>query len=174
MKKFLTLMLALALALTAVSALASSPTVPSKTDSTPAEETEEFSLWIDATKADLANAEIDKLNDAGIEYFGAAGDAIAAILGEGEYEVNEFAAVSASNSDAIEGDTVTVTLAFATPYEAGAKVAVLIGIVGDEEIAWNVYEGTGVEGGAVSFELPATVAADIENGSALIAVVNAK
>ncbi len=172
MKKFLALMLTLALALTAVSALASSPTVPGKTDSTPAEE--EFSLWIDATKADLANAEIDKLNDAGIEYFGAAGDAIAAILGEGEYEVNEFAAVSASNSDAIEGDTVTVILAFATPYEVGTKVAVLIGIVGDEGIAWNVYEGTGVEDGAVSFELPATVAADIENGSALIAVVNAK
>lgn len=170
MKKFLAVLLTLALMMTAVSALAASANLNGKTDTT-VEDNDEFAIWIDEGKADIANAEIDKLNASSVaEYFGKA-DEIAAILGEGEYAVNEFAGVGASNADAIEGDSITVSLAFASDYAEGDTVAVLMGVVDGENIDWNVFPGT-IVNGAVQFDLSAEVAAAAEAGTVLIAIVS--
>ena len=85
--------------------------------------------------------------------------------------MNEFAGVGASNADAIEGDSITVSLAFASDYAEGDTVAVLMGVVDGENIDWNVFPGTIVDG-AVQFDLSAEVAAAAEAGTVLIAIVS--
>lgn len=145
MKKFLAALLALALMMTVVSALATEDAAPSKT-------IDALTPMIDESKADIVNAEIDKLNEKGVdEYFGK-GDEISAIMGEGEYNVHEFAALIFAEYTG-EDDEVLVKLPFPTPYEEGSTVAVMIGIYG-EPIEWTAYEGTVIADGIVQFKMP--------------------
>ena len=65
---------------------------------------------------------------------------------------------------------VAVSGNFATPYTQGEKVAVLIGIVENNQVAWTVYEGIGQADGSVKFVVDAATALKIQNGTALVAV----
>lgn len=193
MKKLTAILLVLVLALTTVAAFATesktvddlnkstttktTTTKKTTTTSTTREEEEEdeaFLLWVtkEAALVEKANEEIAKLKDAGVaEYFGKA-DEIAAILGEGEYDVHEFWPVRAIHSELVKG-SATVELTFATPYEKDAKVALLIGLANGESIAWTVLEGTVADdNGTVTFSVSADLAKQIEENTALLAVVS--
>jgi len=145
MKKFLAVLLALALMMTVVSALAEEAAAPSKT-------IDALIPTIDESKVETANEEIDKLNQEGVvDYFGK-GDEIAALLGEGEYVCHEMYPLIFPEYTG-ENDPVLVQLPFPTPYEEGATVAVMVGIYG-EPIEWTTYEGTVIAEGLVQFEMP--------------------
>ncbi|MBQ9264165.1 MAG: hypothetical protein IJ189_08160 [Clostridia bacterium] len=186
MKKFVALMLALVLALTAVAAIAeTTKSVTSgdtnKTTTTPAKTTKTtttttttdtapaFYIMISrsASRVAKANEEIAKLAEAAnvAEYFGKA-EEIAAILGEGEYKVNELWPVIAANYDESMGDIVA-TFTFATPYEDGEKVAVLLSVDGE----WSVFEGEAKDG-AITVTLDAATVEKVVESGALIAIVN--
>lgn len=171
MKKFLAILVALTLMLTAVTAFAA----PSKTpgDLVTVDGNDSLIIFFpqDDESIQLAEDEAEKLSDAGVdEYFGKA-DEIAAILGKGPYEVNEFWTVGVKGANTVDGD-VTRVIKFPTPYEADAKVAVLIGLVNGENIAWSVYEGTGTEDGGVEITFDKDILVKIEDGTALLAVVS--
>ena len=70
-----------------------------------------------------------------------------------------------------------------TPYEAGEKVAVMIGLVtenenGETTVAWKVFEGVGIAAeqvedmGSIEVELDAETVLAIENDIALLAIVS--
>ncbi|MBR1585182.1 MAG: hypothetical protein IJ662_06560 [Clostridia bacterium] len=170
MKKFLALLVALTMMLTAVSALATSSI--DVTDLTE-EETEFTTILDDEESIALVNDELTKLTEAEDpnDYF-KKGDEIAAIIGEGPYNVFEMVAFTISDAEALAGRDLEWS--FATSYEEGTVVAVLIGIVGeaDEEIEWNVYEGTVDELGHVHVTLDAEILEQIEDGTALIAIAS--
>lgn len=186
MKKFIALLLVLALSLTSVAALAAdsrgtgdmnktetkkTTTKKTTTTTTPADTTEDesFMLWVtkEASLVEKANEEIAKLQKVGVaEYFGKA-DEIAAILGEGEYNVHEFSAVRASNADKVKG-SATVAMTFAANYEEGSQVAVMI----NAGSGWNVMPGSVKAGGAVEFSVGADLAKEIEDNTGLLAIVS--
>ena len=66
---------------------------------------------------------------------------------------------------------VTVSMQFATAYEEGQKVLVLIGLISEENIAWKAFDGESVNGG-VQVGLPEEIIMQIQNGKALMAVVS--
>ena len=66
---------------------------------------------------------------------------------------------------------MTVNMQFATAYEEGQKVLVLIGLISEESIAWKAFDGESVNGG-VQVELPEEIIMQIQNGKALMAVVS--
>ena len=131
-----------------------------------------FSL-VPAKDQATAEAELKKVQDAKTleAYFGEeAAKAIVAILGENaEISLDEFLAVVAEGYEDGMG-AATVSAKLATPYEKGEKVAASIGIPKDGAYAWNVYEGEGLEDGAVQFIVDAETMLAVLNGSALFAI----
>ena len=190
MKKLLALLLVFILALTSVTALAAkspnSSDLNKKTNNNSSsnnegdegdetdEGEEQFAIWVstDAARIAKANDEIAKLAEGVESFFGAETFAkIAAILGEGEYDVHEFQPLEAAHADKIEGDEAAVSIPFATPYPAGSDLAVVIGIGG----IWNVMAGSAGDGqGTVSFSISAQLAAEVEAGEAYAAIVSKK
>ena len=133
------------------------------------EEDESFMIWTvqEAALVEKVNnliKEMEGKNPA--EVFGKA-DEIAAILGEGPYNVHEIAAVRASNADKVKG-SAKVSMSFPAKYEKGTKVAVVI----DAGKGWNVMSGSVKAGSAVEFSVAADLAQDIEDNSRLLAVVS--
>ena len=70
---------------------------------------------------------------------------------------------------------VTVSMQFATAYEEGQKVLVLIGLIQEEKddrsIAWKAFDGKGVKGG-IQVKLPEKFIMQIQAGVALLAIVS--
>ena len=95
-------------------------------------------------------------------------------LGAENVTVNEFVPVVVDNYNAELGN-VKVSFKFSTPYEAGKKVVVLVGIVDPltGEVEWVALEGegTGVDG-AIAVEFTPEVLEAIQNGTAMMAVVS--
>lgn len=197
MKKIISLLIALVLCLGAASA----EVIPSKTtadmtkfeisgENLPADsgfvfdivtvddvEMEEKYLLYESELAVLAESEsLDA-------YFGAVktqeGEEInlAEVLAAEEVNVHEFWAVYASNYDEAYGD-VTITMYFATPYEAEEKALVLLGIVNEAEdgaqtIEWTAYEAIGVgTEGAIEVVLTPEIILAVQNGNALMAIAS--
>ena len=123
-------------------------------------------------------------------YFGAVTDAagkpvdLKQLVGADKLNVFEFAPLVTSGYKKNYGK-VTAKLLFATPYEVGEKVGVLIGLVntkkdGTQSVKWTAYEGVGVEAdkenvemqGCVQVELEPKTLIAIQEGVALVAIVS--
>ena len=167
MKKLLSLVLALALCLSAVAAVAEA--VPSKTTGDLVEVTAE-GLTIEVND-DAAAPELAKLAAAESiqDYFGdvVTEDGAVAPLAE-NLKIDEFFAIEVSGYT--EGD-VELTISVATPYEAGEEVIVLIGVVEDGIVTWYAFNGVAGEDGVV-VTLPAETMAAINGTTALVAVAS--
>ena len=93
------------------------------------------------------------------EYFKSTGNAsvvddIKAITGK-SFDINEVSPFVVENYDESKGD-IEFTMEFPTEYKAGAKVAVLIGVIDAKgNIEWNVVEGDVQQNGGIKFELKA-------------------
>jgi len=61
---------------------------------------------------------------------------------------------------------------FPTKYTAGQKVVVMIGVQQNGTVSWMSFAGTVLNDGSVSVTLPADVLLRIQNGNAVIAVLN--
>lgn len=121
-----------------------------------------------------ADAELARLKEAGGArgYFGVD---LVPILGEGDYRVYEFAAVAAGNYDRAMG-AITADFAFATPLEAGCKVAVLIGFAvkaddGEAGMEWKAVAGNAQEDSSIEFTVDPETILRIQKEGALMAVV---
>lgn len=192
MKKFACLLFALVLCVTSIVTLAES--VPSKTtaDLTSVDvaaenlpEKSAFSVLLvtdDETEyqklLDIKNAEVTKLTAAErVEAYFGEGIDLKAIVGAEQLNVNEFMPIVISGYEEAYGK-VTLTMLFSTPYEAGEKVAVMIGLVTENTITWKAFEGVGVAGvqveaaGSIQVELDAETILAIQNGTALLAIVS--
>ena len=169
MKKILSLVLALVLVLTAVSALATGskqkPTTKGTTD-------EELGVkFIGDT--DASRAAIDSFR-AAYE----AGDPLSVLpenirsqIPAGRTQINEL--LTAQFEGNISGITkdVLVTVRFETAYEKGSDVTVLLGIL-EDPIDWHTFAGKGQEDGSVQFKVPFAVFQKIMDNPFLIGVVN--
>lgn len=173
MKKVISVLLALLMVGSAFAAFAESPT-GGNFNTVTVQETAAFGFGIMDDEAALAkaNAVIEALAAAEDKaaFFGLA-DELAAILGEGEIKVNELWPVYAENYTEDMG-AQTIELTFATPYEAGQKVAVLISNALDGDLTWKCFEAEATDAGAVAVQLdPATLLA-VQASNALLAVAS--
>lgn len=186
MKKTISILLMIAMLLVAAVAVADTElATPSKTTDDLAEVTATvanpvegknptFSVEAEASseQAAAAEAELTKAQEAGTleKYFGnETASAIKEVLGDGPISLDELLPLVATDYEEGMGD-VAVSGNFATPYTQGEKVAVLIGIVENNQVAWTVYEGIGQADGSVKFVVDAATALKIQNGTALVAV----
>lgn len=182
MKRFISLILTGLLLMGCVSAYAAnSPTVHDTSKITvisspdEIERDEAFELWISTNKehVEKVNRVIEYLQDARniAEYFGVA-DRIAAILGEGKYKMHEMHPVCARNAEVIKSDAVEIALEVASVYDAGEKVAVLIGAYGEEALEWEAFEGVADEDGVIHFEISRACAEAIEQAFGILAILS--
>ena len=196
MKKFVSVILALVLCMSACAMAASVPskntgdmtTVSVASDNIPADSgfafvpvTEESGEEY-ASNYEACTKEIEKMkNSASIEeYFGEVVDkdgnviSLTDILGVDVLNVYEMMPVIVENYDVSYGD-VTFDFQFKTPYSEGEKVLVLIGIEDaiTGAIAWTAFEGVGTgENGAIEVTFNADTMEAIQNNMAFMAVVS--
>ena len=197
MKKLACMLLALLLCLTSVAALAEYTPSKKAADLTKVEVTAEnlpadsgfFSRIVTEDETEyqkqlsICEAEVAKLaaSDSIEAYFGANVD-LKALVAADQLNVFEFKPIVIGGYEAAYGK-VTAKLLFSTPYEAGEKVAVMIGLVtenenGETTVAWKAFEGVGIAAeqveamGGIEVELDAETVLAIENGVALLAVVS--
>ncbi len=181
MKKLIALLLALALTMVSFAAFAA----PSKSgeditevivdpEHPGAPDGPAFFIAISDDPSDIAwaNAELAKMTAAESvqAYFGQEKE-IAALLGDPDYQVNEFWPIIAGNYDKAMGN-VTAKFYFATPYESGAKVAVMIGFGKEEDVIWTTFAGNVLDDGAIQAVLDPDTVMNIQNNGALLAIVN--
>jgi len=173
MKKILALVLALMMALTAFAAIAEDVASPVEeslvgTDNEAVAVTEEVPAFAEAVVAEMAAAVANGESELSVldEDTQAA---VAAIVGE-DAEVSEIVTMTVTGEAADQ----EVTFSFATAYEAGAKVALLVGVPAGEEIEWTAVEGVANEDGTVTATLPAALVAKLADTEAVVMVVNAK
>ena len=132
---------------------------------------------------EVCSQEIEKLvaSTSVEEYFGEVRDtegnvvSLTEALGAENVTVNEFVPVVVDNYNAELGN-VKVSFKFSTPYEAGKKVVVLVGIVDPltGEVEWVALEGEGTgDDGAIAVEFTPEVLEAIQGGTAMMAVVSA-
>ena len=132
---------------------------------------------------EVCSQEIEKLvaSTSVEEYFGEVRDtegnvvSLTEALGAENVTVNEFVPVVVDNYNAELGN-VKVSFKFSTPYEAGKKVVVLVGIVDPltGEVEWVALEGEGTgDDGAIAVEFTPEVLEAIQSGTAMMAVVSA-
>ena len=183
MKKITAFILALLMAMLTVSAFAAGNASPSGDDYNKATTNYTGKSWIFdfSDKEELiawANAEVAKLAEAeSIQAYFGLGDAITAILGEGEYAVNELQPVYAAGYEESMGPQ-EIKLEFATPYKKGTNVAVMLGFkVGEDEngepkMAWNAYAGKVLDGSVIAFNLDPATILRVQENYALLAVIN--
>jgi hypothetical protein len=175
MKKLVSIILVLALCLSAVAALAEA--VPSKTtgDLVSIECDADVSFVID-TDNEWALEELNKLIAAPSipDYFGdvIAEDGAIAPLAD-DKGVDEFFAVEVSNYDEEDGD-VELIMKVPGPYELGEEVTLLVGILEeDNTVSWYSFAGEAIAEDAISVKLPQDAMEMIqEAGTVLFAVVS--
>ena len=172
MKKILAIMFALILG-TACVAYA----VPSKT-------TEDMSTFeIEGSTGDdyfyitpaedqaLAEEELEKLAEAGEdEYFGEAAEAAKKALELDELTTYEFLRIITGNYKPEMGD-VLVHMTFATPFEEGQKVGVMLGYAAEEGNEWTYLEGIGNADEGVDVVIPSDLCQKIQDEGAMLALV---
>lgn len=143
-----------------------------------------------AERIETCQAEITKLASeevAVVDYFADVKDAegnevsLTEMLETETLNVYEFCPFIVENYEEEYGK-VNVTMLFSTPYEAGQKVIVLIGLVsvvdGVQTVEWTAYEGVGIatdaveEQGCIEVELDPEIMKAVQSGVALLAVVS--
>ena len=191
MKKLACMLLALLLCLTSVAALAATPSktaadlnkVDVTAENLPAnsgffirlvkEDEKAYQKNLDACKAEVAKLAAAESVEA---YFGKDVD-LKAIVTANKLNVFEFKPIIAGGYDVSYGK-VTAKMLFSTPYEVGEKVAVMIGLVSENNVAWTAFEGVGIAAaqveaaGSIQVMLKAETVAAIQNGTALVAIVS--
>ena len=121
---------------------------------------------------DLCDRELPKLAGSSVEeYFADIADAAKEIVGEGELQAYEMYGVVASGFKAEDGD-ITITIQFPTPYPAGAKVCVALGLDNGETVDWTAIAGEATDDGSVKFVVDNDTILAIQNGLAMIAVIS--
>ena len=125
---------------------------------------EELVAWANEELAKMAEAESIPA------YFGKA-DEIAAILGDGELTVNEMLPVYAENYEESMGEQ-EIELAFATPYEKDADVAIMLGFKGEEAVEWSAFAGKVLDDSKILFKLDPATILKVQESSALLAVIS--
>lgn len=190
MKKLICLVLALVLCMGAVAAMAApSPTTDDMNETTtnkPKTSTlvvKTIDLNSTEYKAlvEKCLAELEKLenSESVAVYFGEVIDSednkapFAELFGEDALTVCEMMPIVVENYDESLGD-VKITLQFATPFEKGEEVVVLIGLIDGQtgEVEWYALKGVGTGvNGAVEVVVTSKMMVAIQNGQALIAVL---
>ena len=193
MKKILSLVLALAMILTVVSALA----VDSKEDVDPSGSvwpTEEdlkairahnFGLGYGSSSSEEADPEIGitflntipEAANAAVEAIKAAAEnkdlsgAFEGITVDGITEVDEIAAAQFEGDCANVKNEKILNIKFSTPFEAGTEVKVLIGFIGEDGVEWEQpFTGTVKDDTSIDVTVPAAVFNKAENNPFLIVV----
>ena len=178
MKKLFSLVLTLALLLTAVSAFAAgSKEEPSGggTVVPVTEETPEIGIsFIDDTDASAA----------AIKAFGEAKDAgdvlaplpedVSALVPEGFGTINDLKTAQFDGEVDKVTEDMLINVMFETPYAEGQKVIVLIGILpeAEGEIEWKVFEGVGKADGSVDVTVTKDVFEKVKTNPFLIGVIS--
>ena len=191
MKKFMCVLLTMALALTAVTAFAATPSkTTANTTRVVRNSAEGQGVLVFVTEdAEEVLAEIAKVftavntdGMAPIEYFPEdVQAAVAALLPEGfdlkTLELNEFVTVDQSGYTDALGD-VTAYFEFATPYAVGQKLVMLLGFYSGEKDAQDNYEVEWValaaevqEDGLVAVTIPAECMVKMQTSKAVAAAV---
>ena len=201
MKKILSLVLALAMILTAVCALAEAK--PSKQDDKPS-----GSVWpteeeLKAIKAhnfgqnsgstEAADTTEEAEPEIGIKFLDSIPDAAASAVDAikaavekkdftgafGDVTVDGITNVNEIVAAQFEGDCAGVTkdkilnIKFATPYEAGTEVKVLIGIIGEDGVAWEQpFKGIVKDNTSIDVTVPAALFNKVLNNPFLVVVCN--
>lgn len=171
MKKIVSLVLALALILTAVSAFAAG----SKQQPTPTTQdvTPEITITFlpDTAVSSAVIKAFKEAHDAGDD-LSALPDDIRAKIGEGQTKINELLTAKFNGDVAnVKGDIVMV-VKFETPYKEGEKVTVLLGIL-NEPVEWHTFSGVGLKDGSVQFTVPKAVFDAVQTDPFVIGVVGA-
>ena len=171
MKKIVSLVLALALVLTAVSAFAAG----SKQQPTPTTQdvTPEISIsFIPDTSASATIIKAFKeAHDAGDD-LKALPDDVRAKIGEGQTKISELlTAKFEGDLSKITGDMVLI-VKFETPYKEGEKVTVLLGIL-NEPVEWHTFSGVGLKDGSVQITVPKDIFDKVQTDPFVIGVVGA-
>lgn len=190
MKKLICLVLALMLCMGAVAAMAApSPTTDDMNETT-ANKPKTSTLVVKTIDLNSAEykalvekclAELEKLenSESVAVYFGEVIDSegnkvpFAELFGEDALTVCEMMPIVVENYDESLGD-VKITLQFATPFEKGEEVVVLIGLIDGQtgEVEWYALKGVGTGvNGAVEVVVTSKMMVAIQNGQALIAVL---
>lgn len=190
MKKLICLVLALMLCMGAVAAMAApSPTTDDMNETTTNKPKTSTLVvkTIDLNSAEYKAlvekclAELEKLenSESAAVYFGEVIDSegnkvpFAELFGEDDLTVCEMMPIVVENYDESLGD-VKITLQFATPFEKGEEVVVLIGLIDGQtgEVEWYALKGVGTGvNGAVEVVVTSKMMVAIQNGQALIAVL---
>lgn len=178
MKKILSLVLALALAVCAFAAMADGP---SKTnpDIAPGGTNEANTLslvFVDNTE------DTQKVVDAFKAAFDA-GDVLAAFpedvrgaLPEGLTKINEMLSAEFEGDIEAQEDSVLINIVFETPFEpAGDQVAVLFGKLNGEEVTWTVVDnGVIKDDGSVDVTLTKDLIKDLASAQPFMVAVASK
>ena len=190
MKKLICLVLALVLCMGAVVAMAAPSPTTDDLNETRTNKPKTSTLvvkTIDLNSAEYkalvekCKAELEKLenSESAAVYFGEVIDSegnkvpFAELFGEDALTVCEMMPIVVENYDESLGD-VKVTLQFATPFEKGEEVVVLIGLIDGQtgEVEWYALKGVGTGvNGAVEVVVTSKMMVAIQNGQALIAVL---
>ncbi len=179
MKKSVSLVLILALALTAVYALAEGSKEEPTSGGTPATPAKGEPV---ITMSFIEDTSISK---AVIEAFKAAydqGDILAALPEEVKAQVPEgFGKMNEMLTAQFVGDVGAVTkdykmeIAFETKYTEGAKVLVLLGILPEGvegDVEFSSYEGKGLANGNVEITIPVEVFQKVQNNPFIVGVIS--
>jgi len=147
---------------------------------------DDFSMSIGYTGANisdehrnLAYAEIQKfINTNSIEKYFGKNDEIGAIVDTANMNIFEYSPLKVVGYKPEYGK-VTAVMNFATPYEAGEKVAVMIGLPdAQNNITWNVLEGVGVASesveveGSIQVEFEPELMVAMQECNALVAIIS--
>lgn len=190
MKKLICLVLAALLCVGAAAAMAAPSPTTGDLNTTKTNTPKTSSLVVKTIALDSAEykalvekclAELEKLknSESSAAYFGEVIDSegnkvsFAELFGEDILTVCEMMPIIVENYDESLGD-VKITLQFATPFEKGEEVVILIGLINEQtdEVEWYALKGvgTGVDG-AVEVVVTRKMMTAIQNGQALIAAL---
>lgn len=174
MKKILSLVLAMVLVLTAVSAFAEASktnlNIPVVEDNAP-----EVEVMLPEEEIPAVAAVVESLKAAadGGDVLSALPEEIRAALPEDQKNINEIAPIQfIGKEEEIKNDLV-VTTKFTTLYTPGEKVTVLLARVNVDPVEWFAFEGTVQEDGSVQFVIPADTVKTFLNEDMAVAVVSA-
>ena len=187
MKKILALICVLALCMTGVASAetivydAKLGAVPSRSTAdlasveivTELPEGNELSIILKDTEASQAQIEALRNAPSVEEFFGNVKDAdgnaadISEALGAETLNINEFMSVIVSGSQEEYGD-IEVKITFATPYEEGEKVLIM---VSTPETGWVELAG-GAAGGSIDVIFPQKLMTAMQNGDSFLAAIS--
>ena len=134
---------------------------------------EEGFYIIVAEDQEEAEAQLTVIEETGAdEYFGEAAEAAKEYVATDDLTVYEFMAIEEGGYDAETMDDLKLHMTFATPFEEGQKVAVLVGIQNDMgAYDWTTLEAVGTADGGLDVIMTEELLEAPMANKALLAVV---